>query len=47
LINQVVPRREFDSAVEAMVETLVNELTEVIRAFKKKRPIDYKKLRRK
>lgn len=86
LINQVVPRRKLDSAVEAMVETLVNklpdctrytkeqlnfwrnfswamtighakdwltvhtsapEITEGIRAFKEKRPIDYKKLRRK
>ena len=86
LINQVVPRRKLDSAVEAMVETLVNklpectrytkeqlnfwrnfswamtighakdwltvhtsamEITEGIRAFNEKRPIDYKKLRRK
>jgi enoyl-CoA hydratase/carnithine racemase len=86
LINQVVPRRKLDSAVEAMVETLVNklpectrytkeqlnfwrnfswamtighakdwltvhtsapEITEGIQAFKEKRPIDYKKLRRK
>jgi enoyl-CoA hydratase/carnithine racemase len=86
LINQVVPRRKLDSAVEAMVKTLVNklpectrytkeqlnfwrnfswamtighakdwltvhtsapEITEGIRAFNEKRPIDYKKLRRK
>lgn len=86
LINQVVPRRKLDGAVEAMVETLVNklpectrytkeqlnfwrnfswamtighakdwltvhtsavEITEGIRAFKEKRTIDYKKLRRK
>ena len=43
----MVPRRKFDSAVEAMVETLVNKLPEGIRAFKEKRLIDYKKLRRK
>ena len=85
LINQVVPRRKLDAAVDAMVETLVNKLPECtrytkeqlnfwrnfswamtighakdwltvhtsapeimegIRAFNEKRPIDYKKLRR-
>ena len=86
LINQVVPRRKLDAAVDTMVETLVNKLPECtrytkeqlnfwrnfswamtighakdwltvhtsapeimegIRAFNEKRPIDYKKLRKK
>ncbi len=86
LINQVVPRRKLDKAVETMAETLINklpectrytkeqlnfwrnfswamtighakdwltvhtsapEIVEGIRAFNEKRPIDYKKLRKK
>ena len=86
LINQVVPRRKLDKAVETMAETLFNklpectrytkeqlnfwrnfswamtighakdwltvhtsapEIVEGIRAFNEKRPIDYKKLRKK
>lgn len=86
LVNQVVPRRKLDRAVDVMVETLVNKLPECtrytkeqlnfwrnfswamtighakdwltvhtaapeiiegIRAFNERRPIDYRKLRRK